>query len=205
MRKYKCKHCGEYSETSIKLPIGRFCTFEHATDWATAKQEAEYKKLVTKKNKEASQKKKEERAKLKRRKENLKTKPQLIKEAQAAVNAYVRARDSNKPCISCQVKTIQKRGGTMDAGHYRSRGSAGHLRFNVLNIHSQCVTCNRWQSGNVVDYRINLIKRIGIDLVEKLESDNSTRIFTIEYLRRIKKIFTKRAKWYRDKRERELD
>lgn len=138
---------------------------------------------------------------LRERKQAMKTIPELIKDAQVAVNAYVGARDSNKPCISCQVKTVQKRGGTMDAGHYRSRGSSPQLRFNVLNIHSQCVLCNRWQSGNVVDYRINLIKRIGLDLVEKLESDNAPRKFTREYLIRIKKIFNRRSKWYKKRRD----
>ena len=140
------------------------------------------------------------RMRFRERKQALKTIPELTREAQSAVNAYIRARDSNKPCISCQVKTLHKLGGTMDAGHYRSRGSAAHLRFNVLNIHSQCVTCNRWQSGNVVDYRINLIKRIGLEAVERLESDNSTRKFDRDYLIRIKKIFQRRANWYKKRR-----
>ena len=199
-RRYKCKHCGEYSEKSIKLPVGRFCCFEHATEWANAKRKKDTDKLFAKKNREASQKEKYDRKRLRERKERLKSVNDYIKEAQVAVNSYIRARDSDKPCISCQVKTIHKLGGTMDAGHYRSRGSAGHLRFNLLNIHSQCVTCNRWQSGNAVDYRINLIKKISIELVEKLESDNAPRKFTKEYLIRIKKIFNKRARRYKKRR-----
>lgn len=191
--KNKCTGCKNRFPTGemITVPAGKFhskeCMFEYATN---------------KRNKSKLVKtgQKEQRKDLAARKDKIKTKPELIKEAQVAVNSYIRARDSNKPCISCQVETIQKRGGTMDAGHYRSRGSAGHLRFNILNIHSQCVTCNRWQSGNVVDYRINLIKRIGLDQVEKLEGDNRPRIFTFEYLRRIKKIFNKRANWYKKRR-----
>jgi hypothetical protein len=89
-----------------------------------------------------------------------------------------------------------KLGGSFDAGHYRSRGSASHLRFNLLNIHKQCVKCNRFKSGNAVDYRIELIKRIGLENVEKLESDNKPRKFTIEYLKRLKKIFNKRARFH---------
>ena len=84
----------------------------------------------------------------------------------------------------------------MDAGHYRSRGSAGHLRYNVFNIHAQCVKCNRFGSGNAVDYRIELIKRIGLDRVERIENDNQYRKFTIDYLKRVKQIFNKRARYY---------
>lgn len=189
--KRKCAHCKERKkvETMFIRGVQAFCNKDHYIEYQVSSKD----KLVKKGEKI-------QRKELAKRKDKIKTKPQLIKEAQTAVNSYIRARDSNKPCISCQVEVIQKRGGSMDAGHYRSRGSAGHLRFNVLNIHSQCVTCNRWQSGNVVDYRINLIKRIGLEQVEKLENDNKPRIFTVEYLRRIKKIFNKRTNWYKKRR-----
>jgi len=58
------------------------------------------------------------------------------------------------------------------------------------------VNCNRDLSGAVVDYRISLIRRIGIDRVEQLECDNSIRKFDIEYLKRIKFLFNKKAKFY---------
>lgn len=187
--KKRCPQCRKSfpTESMVRFGVQHFCTFEHAVAYANKKStKAKGDKI--------------KRADMRERKEKLKSIGDLTREAQTAVNAYIRARDSNKPCISCQVEVIQKRGGTMDAGHYRSRGSAGHLRFNVLNIHSQCVTCNRWQSGNVVDYRINLIKRIGVESVEKLESDNGTRRFTREYLKRIKVVFNKRARWYKKRR-----
>jgi hypothetical protein len=144
---------------------------------------------------------KEERKEIKKAKEGLKTAGEYIKEAQAAVNRYIRARDFNKPCISCDTEKVSVFGGYKgscgwDAGHYRPRGSAGHLRFNVLNIHKQCVKCNRWLSGNVVEYRVRLIERIGLERVEALENDNSLRSFDIDYLKRVKKIFNKRARWY---------
>lgn len=187
--KKRCPQCRKSfpTESMVRFGVQHFCTFEHAVEYA---------------NKSSTKKKgdKIKRADMRERKEKLKSINDYIKEAQIAVNSYVRARDYGKPCISCQVHVVHKMGGAMDAGHYRSRGSAGHLRFNVLNIHSQCVTCNRWQSGNVVDYRISLIKRIGLEQVEKLESDNSTRKLTKEYLIRIKKIFNKRARWYKKRK-----
>lgn len=187
--KKRCPQCRKSfpTESMIRFGVQHFCTFEHAVAYANKKSTKEKGKKI-------------KRADLRERKEKLKSIADLTREAQTAVNAYIRARDHGKPCISCQVHVVQKRGGTMDAGHYRSRGSAGHLRFNVLNIHSQCALCNRWQSGNVVDYRIALIKRIGIENVEKLESDNGTRRFTREYLKRIKIIFNKRARWYKKRR-----
>lgn len=133
-------------------------------------------------------------AELKERKEKIKTARDYIKDCQVAVNAYVRYRDEGKPCISCGNLPENKLGGTMDAGHYRSRGAASHLRFNTLNIHAQCVKCNRYHSGAVTDFRIGLIRKIGQDLVDKLESDNAPRSFTIEYLQRCTAIFRKRLR-----------
>jgi hypothetical protein len=131
---------------------------------------------------------------LKERKEKIKTARDYIKDCQVAVNAYVRYRDEGKPCISCGNLPENKLGGTMDAGHYRSRGSASHLRFNTLNIHAQCVKCNRYESGSAISYRLGLMDKIGEDLVLALEADNTPRKFTIEYLQRCTAIFRKRLR-----------
>lgn len=190
-KKRKCLFCKEFhvAEEGIRTPAGFFCKMDHAVKHARAVSERQQRKV------KAEQRKAEKaaRADLRVRKESLKTAGDYIKEAQAAVNKYIRLRDHGEPCISCGSLPEQKAGGTMDAGHYRSRGAASHLRFNVLNIHAQCVKCNRFNSGNAIDYRINLIKKIGVELVDKLEADNQPRKFTIEYLKRIKRIFNKRA------------
>ena len=73
-------------------------------------------------------------------------------------------------------------------------GSAPHLRFIQNQVHKQCVKCNRFLSGNVAEYRKGLIRKIGIDKVMEIESDNKERRFDIEYLQRIKTIFTKKKK-----------
>ena len=138
----------------------------------------------------------------KTRKESLKTAGDYIKEAQASINKFVRLRDKNKPCISCgndREHKIGLSGHRYDAGHYRSRGSAGHLRFNLFNIHKQCVRCNRELSGNIVDYRLGLINRIGIGRVNMIELDNKPKKFTIEYLKRIKAIFNRKFRLYESK------
>lgn len=99
-----------------------------------------------------------------------------------------------KGCISCGANCgATAVGGDGDAGHFRSRGSAPHLRFDERNCHLQCKKCNRYLSGNVANYRIGLIERIGLDAVDALESDQEPRNHTIDDLREIKARYTKLA------------
>lgn len=117
-------------------------------------------------------KKKAERASIKARKAALTTLPELLAKAQADVNKYCRLRDlrAGKGCISCGARPAQKFGGSMDAGHYRSVGSASHLRFFTSQIRLQCVRCNRDLSGNAVEFRKGLVAERGAPWVEWLES-----------------------------------
>ncbi|MCG3463433.1 recombination protein NinG [Xenorhabdus bovienii] len=145
-----------------------------------------------------------ERQELKVRKEKLKTKSDWNREAQTAVNKYIFWRDYGQPCIACgRALNYGVRGGAVDASHYRSRGSASHLRFNLFNIHAGCVQCNRDLSGNIIPYRINLIEKIGAERVTQLEHNNEPRKFDIDYLKRVKQIFTRRARYYEKQRKRE--
>ena len=196
-KKRMCKHCKKWNEDFIKTNVAVFCDVDCAYKFAKAKQEKEQAKLIAKLKQVGVKKDKAANKAHREAKERLKTAGDYVKEAQAAVNKYIRMRDYGKPCICCNDQmNWHKIGGAVDAGHYRSRGAAGHLRFNLLNIHAQSVKCNRFLSGNAVDYRINLIKKIGLDAVERLESDNKIKKFTIDYLRRIKKIFNRRARFY---------
>jgi len=121
------------------------------------------------------------------RKERLKTRRDWEKEAQAAFNAYIRARDKGQPCICCGLPlSAGDVGGHYDCGHYRSTGSAPHLRFHEDNAHAQRKQCNRWGAGRAVDYRLGLIARIGLARVEALEADQEPRKYTADELRAIK-------------------
>lgn len=147
-----------------------------------------------------------QKASLRERKERLKTASDWNKEAQAAVNRFIFWRDYGKPCIACgRQLNYGVRGGAVDSSHYRSRGAAPWLRFNVFNIHSGCVRCNRELSGNLIPFRINLIEKIGLQRVERIEHENTVRKFPIEYLKRVKAIFTRRAKHYEKLRKRYLE
>ena len=130
-----------------------------------------------------------ERKEIKIRKEKLKSRAEHLREAQAAVNEYVRLRDAHLPCISCDSTPNDNglmTGSRWDAGHYRSVGACPELRFEPLNIHRQCVRCNRNLSGNAVEYRIRLLHRIGIDKVEWLEGPHSARKYTVDEIKAIK-------------------
>ncbi|MBJ2179625.1 recombination protein NinG [Pseudomonas veronii] len=127
------------------------------------------------------------RADIKVRKEALKSRGDHMREAQQAFNEYIRARDqaAGHLCIS-SGKPLDWSGNAVDAGHYRSVGSAPHLRFDERNCHAQSKQDNRFLSGNAVDYRIGLIARIGQEAVDALESDQSVRKYTVDEIKAIK-------------------
>lgn len=130
-----------------------------------------------------------ERREIKVRKEKLKSRADHLREAQAAVNEYVRLRDAHLPCISCDSMPNDNdlmTGSRWDAGHYRSVGACPALRFELLNIHRQCVKCNRNLSGNAVEYRIRLVQRIGAETVAWLEGPHEPRKYTVEEIKTIK-------------------
>ena len=130
-----------------------------------------------------------ERKEIKVRKEKLKSRADHLREAQAAVNEYVRLRDADLPCISCDSTPSDGdliTGSRWDAGHYRSVGSSPELRFEPLNIHRQCVKCNRNLSGNAVEYRIRLVLRIGAAKLAWLEGPHPARKYTIDEIKAIK-------------------
>ena len=129
-----------------------------------------------------SEREKKERKEGKERKAKLKTRSDWMRETQAAVNAYVRARDADLPCISCG----RHHEGQWHAGHYLARGSHPNLALVEVNLAKQCAPCNTHLSGNQLKFRVGLIARIGLEAVEALEADNEPRKYTIEDLKRIK-------------------
>lgn len=129
------------------------------------------------------------KAETQRRREGLLTKRDYLKRAQTAVNAYVRIRDDGRGCVSCGITT-----GKFDAGHYRTVAAASQHRYNTLQLWGQCSQCNRSKSGNIVEYRKELVRRIGIDRVEAIENDNRIREWDVEYLKRLAQVFNRRAR-----------
>ena len=178
MKQTKCKSCRKKVNESeiIKVPAGVFCNHKCLQEYVRIYyQEKSHKK--TKKAKKA-----------------LKTQRELLKAAQSAVNRYVRLRDQGRPCISCEKDLT---GVSCDAGHYRSVGSAPHLRFYTLNINAQCKKCNHWLSGNVVEYRHGMIGIYGQKKVTEIESMYYTRKYDKAYLIRLTKVFKDKYRFYK--------
>jgi hypothetical protein len=133
---------------------------------------------------------KQARQDLQERRERLKTKGEHLREAQQSFNAYIRERDrlAGYACIS-SGRPLDWNGNAVDAGHFRSVGAAPHLRFDENNCHAQSKHDNRYLSGNVAEYRLGLIQRIGLAAVEALEADQAPRRYTIEDLQAIKALY----------------
>ena len=166
----KCKVCK--AEFPAARPLMVCCSIPCAMTYArqkSVKVNAKKAQIERKEHREAKQK--------------AKSRGQWLREAQAAFNAYIRKRDEGLPCISCGSYTGKK-----NAGHYRSVGSAPDLRFDETgyNCHLQCEKCNSYLSGNLINYRINLIKRIGLDNVQWLEGPHEPKKYTIADLKAIK-------------------
>lgn len=113
-----------------------------------------------------------------------------VKQAQVAFNAWIRVRDEARPCISCGAPKASQ----WDAGHYLSAGARPDLRFDEANCHKQCSMCNQHFSGNVVRYRIELVKRIGQTEVDRLEGPHEPRRLRADDLKAIRDEYRARIK-----------
>jgi hypothetical protein len=129
----------------------------------------------------AALREKRERQALREAKERIKPRSKWLKEAQDVFNRYVRLRDADQPCISCQ----RFHSGQYHAGHYRTVGANPELRFHEHNVHKQCSACNNHLSGNIVNYRINLVRKIGVEMVEFLEGKHEMNHYSIDELKQL--------------------
>ena len=126
---------------------------------------------------------------IKARKEAAKPRSKWLQEAQTAFNAWIRARDAGKGCISCGTHQ-----GKENAGHYRSTQAAPELRLTEENVHLQCERCNTYLSGNLIEYRKALIHRIGLERVEWLEGPHEPKKYTVDDLWAIRDDYRARLK-----------
>ena len=103
---------------------------------------------------------------------------------------YIRARDSAPyqgkyfKCISCgKILPISQ----ADCGHYINRRHMA-TRFSEINCHAQCRSCNRFDEGNIMEYRKTLVQIYGEEQVLLLEAskNNLNPISDTEYKLSIK-------------------
>ena len=167
----KCKICREVFTPFRPLQVccSHGCAIEYAQKNRQAKERKEYREA----------------------KEKQKNLTDWLNDAQKWCNRYIVLRDGKK-CITCGTTNP---GIQYCAGHYRTRGSASHLRFNEDNIHTQCnANCNMYKSGNISKYRPALIDKIGIERVEALENNNEAKKWTIDEAKEVIAYFKKKIK-----------
>ena len=99
-----------------------------------------------------------------------------VRAADNAFSLFIRTRDAQPfsgthfRCISCgKIKPIEQ----ADCGHYINRQHMS-LRYSELNCHAQCRHCNRFDEGNVQEYRRHLIEKLGEEKVVLLEAMKHT-------------------------------
>ena len=88
----------------------------------------------------------------------------VLESVKNACHKYIRLRDKNKPCISCNAPYHTEH----QAGHFYKAELFSTIKFNELNINGQCVRCNIKRAGNESEYRIQLPKRIGLKGFEEV-------------------------------------
>lgn len=106
--------------------------------------------------------------------------PALLKLATKYFNLFIRLRDTDDNgfgrCIS-SGQSLMVPSANAHAGHFYSGGKYSVLKFNEDNVHLQGKSDNYFNGGNQLEYRKNLIKKIGLERVEKLDliADQSKR------------------------------
>lgn len=153
--------------------------------------------IEQRKAKDAAKVAKAERQEVRERKEKAKRPRTLKAEAQAAINAYRRISDilAGYGCIDCgEPFEPQRPGGSVDAGHYLSRGSHPHLAFVEMNINAQRKNCNKPGGTTAAAHRLGMIARYGLAAVEALEADTTPRRYRDDDYRAIRDTYRAKLK-----------
>jgi hypothetical protein len=167
----KCKECKDPFEPRFST-LEKYC-WKHECKFIEAMQKVDQKKKAE--SKEWSERK----SKLKK---EMLTVQDYLKLAQQVFNAYIRKRDQGKNCMACGKKI----NGVVHASHYYNANNHWNVRFDENNVFSCCYSCNVANSGNLIEYGINLEKEIGLDeFVILREKAYKIRKFTRDELKEI--------------------
>lgn len=122
------------------------------------------------------------------------------RKAWKAFSKYIRTRDPQ--CITCGARTTE-------AGHFlhTTDNSIGktpktgnliggnEVWFNEKNVHGQCTTCNKWNSGRRDVYAIKLEEKYGHGILQDLyKLFNTVKKWHIDELREIAETYEDKLK-----------
>lgn len=192
LRRRKCKICNEWFVP--EKDFEKWCSQEHKEELAIRIYRTDREKKQKAFEKQQREKEVKARDKLKARKLAVKPLKYFTQQAQNAFNAYIRYRDRNEPCISCD----RFHEGQYHAGHYRTTGANPELRFNEDNCHKQCAPCNNHLSGNIEKYTPNLIAKIGRERFDILMGFHELPKWKREDYERIRDHYRKKLKELKD-------
>ena len=123
--------------------------------------------------------------------ENTRTRTEWLSLLQIVFNKYIRLRDANKPCISCDRPLTSK----FDAGHFFSVGRYPNLRFCEDNVHGQCVHCNQHLHGNHLEYNERIQQRISaFNYVVLMNKRNDDLKLTLDEIKELIKVYKLKIK-----------
>ncbi len=150
MKPKKCKVCKEtFTPVQFAQAVCNYkCAMVHSKNLKVQKEQREWKanKAILR--------------------NNLKTLSDYEADAKKSFQKYIRMRDAKLPCISCGKLNATDWAG----GHFYSAGMYSGLMFDERNCHKQCNShCNKFLSGNLLEYRKGLIERYGADFVNELD------------------------------------
>lgn len=174
VRQKKCRQCGDSFKPWNSTQI--VCSIDCARDYAKLQRATEYRAETRKRRKEL----------------NMASKSYVLKKCQETFNKYIKIRDKGQPCISCDKPDNGQH--QRHASHYRSVAAQGSLRFHEMNVHTSCAQCNTMKSGNLIEYRIRLVKKIGAEMVDWLEKDHQPQKLSIEEIKEIRAYYKQKIK-----------
>lgn len=164
----KCRLCKSPFEPV--RPLQAVCSIECSRKWANTD--------AAKRAERAAR-----RADRREARARIETPSEAARKAQTVFNRWVRLMDRGMPCVSCGHPDDGSR--QRHASHYRPAGTNPALRYEPENVHAACSICNNHKSGNLIAYRIELIRRIGIERVEWLEGPHDLPHRTVHDFREI--------------------
>ena len=103
---------------------------------------------------------------------------------------YVRRRDRGV-CYTCGIIKPWKK---QHAGHFR-HGKTKPTYFDDRQIHCQCPRCNKWLSGNLGIYGVNMIRDYGAEVVgDIIQQSYKFKLWKTKELEELEVYFDNRLK-----------
>ena len=201
--KRRCLFCKEYFNVGdgLSLPVGFFCSFSHATEYAKKKQDKlrakEKKKVDAVTKEERKQRREADRRKLSW--QHAQTQPVFNKMRRLEEFLWFQEHGLPPTCISCGKEL----GGDVWAcGHFKTRAAQPGLRYDRKNTYLEHnVRCNKNLSGDVEGsnktrgYKNGLRERFGEAegnaIIEYCETNTQTVVWTWQEIEAMRKTFSK--------------